>query len=164
MDAGTVIVLLFVGVVAYAVWHGIQVRRERARRLKALEISHVDAMSGPEFEYYVSQILESQGYHVQLVGHSGDLGVDLMARRNGSLVAIQCKRQSKNVSRRAVSDVVAGKIHRKAGQAMCITNSWFTAGARTLAKSTGCELIDRRILAEWIAEFQGEVSTPRRIR
>jgi hypothetical protein len=37
---------------------------------------------------------------------------------------------------------------------MVVTNSYFTRGAKQLAHSTGCELIDRDILAEWILDYQ----------
>jgi HJR/Mrr/RecB family endonuclease len=37
---------------------------------------------------------------------------------------------------------------------MVITNVFFTAGAQELAKSTGCRLVDRNELTNWILAFQ----------
>lgn len=38
---------------------------------------------------------------------------------------------------------------------MVITNNYFSPGAVELAKSTGCILIDRDMLANWVNEYQG---------
>lgn len=131
-----------------------QAHEEKERRLRALKISQVDSMSGPAFEHYVARLLQDRGYSATVTKSSGDFGVDILASRNTTLYAIQCKRQSRNVSRRAVSDAVAGQIHYGRDTAMVVTNAWFTAGARTLARSTGCELVDRSLLTEWILAFQ----------
>ena len=64
------------------------------------------------------------------------------------------KRQNSKVSRRAISDAVAGMQHYHCNKAMVITNNYFTPGAATLARSTGCALIDRGTLAAWIVELQ----------
>ncbi|MCZ7583666.1 MAG: restriction endonuclease [Deltaproteobacteria bacterium] len=67
--------------------------------------------------------------------------------------AVQVKRYTgQKVSRRAVSDAVAGKAHYGCTHAMVVTNSTFTPGARLLAGSTGCELIDRYDLLQWMHE------------
>jgi len=49
--------------------------------------------------------------------------------------------------------VVAGMQHYRCTKAMVITNNYFTPGAETLARSTGCLLVDRDTLAKWISEF-----------
>jgi restriction system protein len=85
---------------------------------------------------------------------SGDLGVDLIASNDTSKIAIQAKRYESKVSRRAISDAVAGMRHYKCNRAMVITNNYFTPDAIKLAKSAGCMLIDRDVLADWIIEFQ----------
>ncbi|MBV8101041.1 MAG: restriction endonuclease, partial [Verrucomicrobia bacterium] len=87
-------------------------------------------------------------------GASGDLGVDLIASKGQDRIAIQVKRYGGTVSRRAISDAVAGMQHYRCNQAMVITNSRFTPGAITLAKSTQCSLIDRDELVKWIIRFQ----------
>ena len=84
----------------------------------------------------------------------GDLGVDLVATGFGNKIAIQVKRYTNKVSRRAISDSVAGMNYYGCNEAMVVTNSYFSPGAITLAKSTGCILIDRDTLAKWINEFQ----------
>jgi HJR/Mrr/RecB family endonuclease len=120
-------------------------------------------MSGGAFESYLQQVLIARGYAVQLTGSSGDLGVDLIASREGETIAIQVKRHDQKVSRRAVSDAVAGMQHYRCNKAMVITNNYFSDGAARLARSTGCTLVDRDILAEWIRGFQTSGSGPQAV-
>jgi restriction system protein len=128
-------------------------RNEIKKRHRSLEIDGVDSLSGEEFEAFLSTLLESRGYTVQLTAKSGDLGVDLVAYYGGNKVAIQAKRWCSNVSRRAVSDAVAGAMHYGCNKCMVITNLYYTDGAKALAKSTDCILIDRDTLADWINEL-----------
>lgn len=125
------------------------------RRLRAIRLSDVDGMSGAEFEDYVGRLLERQGYRIERIGGSGDLGVDLVATYRETRWAIQVKRSARPVSRRAVSDAVAGARHYDCDAAMVVTSSGFTPGAVELAGSTGCELVDREELTEWILAAGG---------
>lgn len=126
----------------------------KRRRTRSLAIANIDGMTGTEFERYLKQLLSFRGYSVVLNGASGDLGVDLIARKAGEAIAVQAKRYKGTVSRRAVSDAVAGMRHYRCNRAMVITNSRFTPGARALAASNECMLVDRDMLASWIQSFQ----------
>lgn len=126
----------------------------RNRKFRAIKIANIDGMTGVEFERYLKRLLTSRGYKVSAIGGSGDLGVDLIASRETERVAIQAKRYSGAVSRRAISDAVAAMQHYRCNRAMVITSSHFTPGALTLARSTNCTLIDRDTLAQWIVELQ----------
>jgi HJR/Mrr/RecB family endonuclease len=127
---------------------------EQNQRFRAIQIANIDSMTGMEFERYLRKLLTSQGYSVSITPGSGDLGVDLIAARGVDRIAIQVKRYNSKVSRRAISDAVAGMHHYKCNQAMVITNNTFTPGALTLARSTGCALIDRNTLSQWIVQLQ----------
>jgi HJR/Mrr/RecB family endonuclease len=127
---------------------------QRNRRFRAIRIANIDSMTGVEFESYLKKLFSSRGYSVSMMGGSGDLGVDLIASRGAERVAIQVKRYSGAVSRRAISDAVAGMQHYRCNRAMVVTSSHFTPGALTLARSTNCTLVDRDTLAEWILELQ----------
>jgi restriction system protein len=120
----------------------------RRRRFPAL--AAVDAMDGRQFEAFVADLLEQQGWKVEATPGSGDLGVDLVAEEAERRWAIQVKRQAAPVTRRAVSDAVAGRDHYGCTDAMVVTNSVFTRGAEALAASTGCELVDLEELSSWI--------------
>ena len=126
----------------------------RNKRFRAIRIANIDLMSGIEFERYLKKLLSFQGYSVSIIGGSGDLGVDLIASRGPERIAIQVKRYNTKISRRAISDAVAGMQHYRCNRAMVITNSHFTPGALVLARSTNCTLVDRDTLGQWIVELQ----------
>jgi HJR/Mrr/RecB family endonuclease len=127
---------------------------DQKRKFRAIQIANIDAMSGIEFERYLQKLLVCQGYNVTMTAASGDLGVDLVATRGNERIAIQAKRYNSKISRRAISDAVAGMQHYRCNHAMVITNNFFTPGAITLARSTRCTLIDRNTLAKWIINLQ----------
>ena len=89
----------------------------------------VDEMTGVRFEEYIIVLLEHRGYRVRHTGRSGDNGVDIIAEKEKQKHAVQVKRQKFPVSRRAVSDAVAGKALHNCTGAMVITNNMFTSGA-----------------------------------
>ena len=151
METFIFIIVLFFGGVIYL---NVLQARQQERKLRALQLSDVDNMTGIQFEHYVAKLLTFQGFQTQVTVGSGDLGVDVLANKLPTRYAIQVKRQAKNVSRRAVSDAVAGQIHYRCNAAMVVTNAFFTTGARELAKSTGCRLVDRTELTNWIIAFQ----------
>ena len=107
------------------------------------------------FESYIAKLFSLRGFNVLHVGRSGDLGVDLVAELGADRYAVQCKRQDEPVSRRAVSDAVAGKQAYGCNAAMVVTNHFFSQGAKELARSTGCQLVDRAQLAQWIVNSRG---------
>ena len=145
----TYTLLISIAVAAFFVYFA-----EQNRKFRAIQIANIDSMTGIDFERYLQKLLTTQGYSVSMTQASGDLGVDLVALRSGDKIAIQVKRYNTKVSRRAISDAVAGMQHYRCTKAMVITNNYFTPGAVTLARSTGCMLVDRDTLASWIVEFQ----------
>jgi|LakMenE01Jun11ns_1017448.scaffolds.fasta_scaffold9837701_1 restriction system protein len=130
-------------------------------KYRELRLSNIDEMSGLEFENYLKNVLSHQGYSVEKTPASGDLGVDLIAERGHSRLAIQVKRHQGKVSRAAVSDAVAGMHHYSCNGSMVITNSSFSPGAISLAESNQCILIDREILSTWIYDISVETSPER---
>ena len=126
-------------------------REQKEKRFRALKIADVDNMNPYEFERFVGELMKRQGYITTVVGQAGDMGVDIVAQKGDKKYAVQVKRHSSRVSRRAVSDAVAGKQHYGCNAAMVVTNNYFTKGAVELARSTRCQLVDRNTLADWIA-------------
>lgn len=127
---------------------------EQEKKFMGIQIADIDSMTGIEFEQYLQKLLTSQGYSVHMTQASGDLGVDLVASRDGDKIAIQAKRYNTRVSRHAISDAVAGMYHYDCNKTMVITSNYFSPGAVALAQSTECILIDRDTLAKWVIEFQ----------
>jgi HJR/Mrr/RecB family endonuclease len=134
----------------------IKKRKNEEARIRALEIADVDDMDGLSFENYVARLLKNEGFdNIQVTQGSSDLGVDIIASKNRYRYSIQTKRTKNKVSRRAVSDAVAGKTHYSCNAAMVITNSYLSKPAKEFALSSDCEIVERDMLSEWIMRYQG---------
>lgn len=111
-------------------------------------------MDGAGYERYVAQYLYQNGYKkVTQTGKTGDMGVDLVAKKHGISYAVQCKYYSKPVSGAAVQEAVAGMALYDCQRAMVVTNSHLTKGARTLAQANDVVVLEdvipeRRTLAD----------------
>lgn len=151
--AGVLVVAVIVVVGLFIFLKTSQLRKNIAKT-RAINLSDIDSMSGWAFEQYVAKLLHSRGFQTVVTKGSGDSGVDVVASKNGTIYAIQCKRYAQPVPRSAVSDAVAGVAHYKCTAAMVVTNSHFTPGAKALAASNKCLLVDRDTLATWICEWQ----------
>lgn len=155
--SGFFALLLLIGGAIIIVVFIIQ-RNQKAKRdalQRAFTLSDVDNMDGLAFEHYVANLLRSEGYSkVEVSKASGDFGVDITAFKSSLRYAIQVKRYTGTVSRRAVSDAVAGKGHYSCDLAMVITNSYLSKQSKEFARSVRCEIVDRDILGEWILRFQ----------
>lgn len=111
---------------------------------RSVSISNIDVMTGPQFESFCGELLKQNGFRdVQVMGGSGDQGVDIIAKKEGLRYAIQCKRYSSKLGNTPVQEVFAGRIHYGCDIAAVMTNNYFTAGAAELARSTGVFLWDR---------------------
>jgi restriction system protein len=123
-------------------------------KLRALHLSDIDTMTGVAFEHYVGTLLEQQGYQVRFTSASNDFGVDIIAKKEKDIYAIQLKRYTGTVGRVAITDAIGGLAKYGCTRAMAITNSYFTSSAKELAAVNQCVLIDRDQLAQWILDFQ----------
>lgn len=105
------------------------------------ENSDVDAMTGQEFEEFCARILMDNGWQASLTKGSGDQGVDIIAQKNGSTLAIQCKRYSTPVGNAAVQEVIAGKQFLRTDHAVVVSNASYTPAAKSLAVAAGVHLL-----------------------
>lgn len=122
------------------------------QRSTQADLSSLDALEGIAFEHFVADLLASRGYKTEVTQASNDYGIDVIALKDNIRFGVQVKRYTGSVSRAAISDAVAGARHWQCHASMVVTNSYFTSSAKQLADSTGCILIDRAVLAQWLAE------------
>jgi restriction system protein len=112
-----------------------------------------DVKSGTDYERYCANALRANGWTVTHTGQSGDQGCDLIARKNGYRVAIQCKFYSKKVGNRAVQEVISGAIFTSSTRAVVIASNRYTDGAYELARKANVILISH----DEIAKLEGKI-------
>ncbi|AHB41948.1 integral membrane protein [Candidatus Saccharibacteria bacterium RAAC3_TM7_1] len=112
-------------------------------RRRFVAIRDVDRMNGLEFEQYIAELLRKNGFHNVCLTEKYDLGVDIIAEKDGTRWGIQTKCYTGLVKADSVRQAVTGLRLYDCDRAMVITNSVYSAVAQRLAVSNDCLLIDR---------------------
>lgn len=108
--------------------------RRRRKEQREIEKSKLSTILSPiDFENACKGILEDAGWKSRITKKSGDQGVDVIAKKDGITLVVQCKYYSKPVGNKAVQEVSAGKIYYKADYAAVVSNNTYTKSARQLA-------------------------------
>jgi restriction system protein len=138
-------------------WLSVQRDRFQAALLRRCDLKYatsgmaaIDDMSGVEFEEFVAAQLRTRGWSVTYTASAGDYGVDLVAKKDGIRMAVQCKRLAKAVGVAAVQQVVSGALHHGCNRTVVVTNQAFTRAAHQLATTHGCRLVGREQLHIWV--------------
>ena len=121
-------------------------------------LADVDAMDGLEFEDYIVNLLKHHGFMRVHRTEKYDLGVDIVAEKEGERWGVQVKRYDpkRPVKADAVRQATTGLKAYHCTKPMVITNSTYTRYAKRLAKSCDCVLVDRKRLVKLI----GTASSP----
>jgi restriction system protein len=138
--------------------------RRRDRKQAAASMADIDAMAGVEFEEFVAAQLRTTGWSVTPTPASGDYGVDLIAQKGGTRMAVQCKRLTKAVGVAAVQQVVSGSLHHRCNRAVVVTNRTFTRAAQQLAATHRCRLVGREQIHVWVRVAAADGSAGPRLR
>ena len=119
----------------------------------SITIDDIDLMSGEQFEDFVVDLFKAMKYKTTHTKLSGDQGIDVIAEKGNSKVAIQAKCYTGTVGNHAIMEAVAGAKHYGATKCMVVTNSTFTKSSKELAESNNVVLWDRKILKEKINQY-----------
>ena len=98
-------------------------------------------MSGHEYEFYVAEQFENQGFNAQVTKGSGDHGVDVLVEYDNAKIAVQCKHYNSPVGNKAVQEVYSAKDIYDCELAAVVTNNTFTPAAREAAEKLGVFLL-----------------------
>ena len=98
-------------------------------------------MTGHQFEHHCAMILRAQGWDAHVTQASGDQGVDVIARRGGTVLALQCKLWNSAVGNSAVQEAHAGRSFVGANAAAVVATAGYTEAARQLAARTRVSLL-----------------------
>ena len=72
-----------------------------------ITIEDIDELDGQEFEEFVANLYEKEGYETTLTQSTGDQGVDIIAEDLNEKLAIQTKCYTDKVSNSAVQEAIA---------------------------------------------------------
>ncbi len=100
--------------------------------------------NGHEFEHWVAKNLNKFGWNANVTSGSGDQGIDVIARKNGRTLGLQCKLLKSPVGNKAVQEAYAGKAFYQMDVVGVISNASYTKSAKALAMNTGVKLLSHR--------------------
>lgn len=108
------------------------------------ELDRLKGLSPKEFEEYIGNIYSKLGYSTSIVGGRNDGGVDVIAKKNGQKLLIQCKRyKSSTVSVHDVRDFYGAMANNLTdGKGVFITTNIFSSEAEKFAEGKPIELLD----------------------
>jgi HJR/Mrr/RecB family endonuclease len=112
----------------------------------------LDQMDGLQFEHYLAGLLRERGYDAQVTRGSGDFGADIILIQDSRRIAVQAKRWRDTVGVGAVQEVIAAKEYYQCHATWVIATARYTLQAKDLAAKANVTLVDRDLLASWIAE------------
>jgi hypothetical protein len=121
---------------------------------KLQSMSSIDNLTGFEFEVSLLRMYKNLGFEANLTKGGSDWGVDIIAKKDNSIYAIQAKRYNSPVGTQAVQEIFSGAKYYNANNAVLVTNSRFTDSAIHLAKKLEVSLVDRiKLVSLWSNAF-----------
>jgi restriction system protein len=132
-------------------------RQARQARRADLKLAQLASLSPEAFEEFIGELFEMLGYHVELVGGSGDEGADLRLRRDDGLLAVvQCKYHKQTIVGSPALQRFLGTIqHTRSHKGFFVTTSSFSLAAEKFAAENPIELIDGPSLIELVSTALG---------
>lgn len=126
----------------------------RSHESKKYTIIDTYNMNPYDFEELIAKVFCVMGYNAFTTKKSGDQGVDVIAKKGISTIAIQTKCYPNTVvGNSAIQEVVAGMSFYKATESYVITNSSFTKSAIELASANNVTLWDRDVLTKMLDRY-----------
>jgi restriction system protein len=113
-------------------------------------------LSWKQFENLLGEAYRRKGYAVkETLGGGADGGIDLILRRNGETVLVQCKRwKGKPVPVQIVRELYGILIHQGASEAKLVATTYFTSDAIEFSRDKPIELVNAKTLLHLLRDVQ----------
>ncbi|MEQ8820994.1 MAG: restriction endonuclease [Sumerlaeia bacterium] len=148
----------YVAIFIALIWLASLLQRAQRRRLLDRQdgIASIRALTWLEFEHLVGEAYRRDGYLVEERGSAGgDGGIDLLARREGEVLLVQCKRwRTWKVGAPVVREMYGLLAAGSASGAVIVTTGEFTGPAREFAAGKPIRLMNGNALAEFVKSVQ----------
>lgn len=134
------------------------VKREDLPKLKEARIgisNNFSNLSPYEFEHFVAKLLREMGYSTNVTQKTGDYGVDIIAKKDNDVIAVQCKRfqEGNLVGNRDIQRVLGAMYSINAQKCIFVTTSRYTRQAIQQSKGCPIELWDKEILHNFVKKY-----------
>lgn len=137
--AGPVFAIIFLLASPFAYCNA---RRKRCLLDQQKDLDSIKALSWREFEELVAEAYRRKGYSVAENGFGPDGGIDLLLKKDGETVIVQCKQwRSKNVGVSVVREMFGILTAQAASKVLIICCGGFTIDAIAFAKGKPLQLI-----------------------
>lgn len=130
----------------------LEIERARRRKLEGYWMS----LSGTDFERELATVLRGLGYRVKSTPSSGDEGVDLVLKRPGKTIVVQCKAHKNPVGPAIARELLGSMIHFKADRAILACTGGFTRGVKEFVRDKPIDLVAVSELARLGAQVEGK--------
>lgn len=140
---------------AFASW--LRARRTRELLDTRRGLDDIAALGWRDFERLVGEAYRRRGYTVEETGLGGaDGGIDLVLRRDGKRILVQCKQwRREKVPVNVVREMYGLLTHHRADAVHIAALGGFTPDAAKFAAGKPIELVDGATLLAMIREAQG---------
>ena len=146
-------------------WEANRVREEAQRARRRALSEYWMSLGGVEFEEELGALYRQLGFHVQSTPVSGDEGIDLILRKDGKRIVVQCKGHKAPVGPAVVRELYGSMVAYRADKAILACTGGFTRGVIEFARGKPIELIsasELAMMADWrkesgIREEQGNI-------
>jgi restriction system protein len=147
--------LILAAIVAFQQW------RERSLLDKQDGLASIRALSWARFESLVGEAYRRQGYSVfRASGNGPDGGVDLVLKRDGNTLLVQCKQwKAAKVGVKVIRELYGVMTARKAHGAIVVTSGILTQEARAFAEGKPIDFLEGDQLAVLIRSVQAMPSS-----
>ncbi len=129
------------------------------------ELGDIRALSWQQFESLITEAYQRQGYSVQRIGGAGpDDGVDLVLRKDGNKLLVQCRQwKTRTIGINVVCEMFGAMTAQHAHGAIILTSGLFTEDARTFAAGKPIDLVEGQQLVALVRAARGTLAsaTPR---
>lgn len=155
---GLAIMLLIIGIImAIKYQKKRKMKKKIKQRLNNLNVEEIDRLLPYEFEDWLTDFLNENGFNAEHTKYSGDFGADIIAIRRGIKYAISCKKYSNGLGIRSVQEIIAAMDYYHADIGWVVSTApYFTSQAYDLAKTRHVKLFTKTELLEKLNELKNK--------
>ena len=105
-------------------------------------LDYWNSLDGHAFERAVAAVYTSLGYEAAVSREGGDGGIDIVLKKNGERIAVQCKAHNNPVAPAVARDLYGTMVARGYSKGILVSKTGFTKGVYEFIGGKNIELVD----------------------